>query len=68
MRSFLFSLGVFLVFLGCVVSVAFWVPKIVNRNRLKEMLGSRFPLVFFIYVANGPMLIFLGLFLVFTFQ
>jgi hypothetical protein len=64
----IFSLGIFLVVLGLLVSVLFWVPAIVDRPRLKSLLGPRYPLLFVIYLANGPALLLLGLLLFFRFR
>lgn len=64
----LFYLGIFLIFLGLLVSVLFWVPKIVDRSRLKYLLGPRYPQLFVIYLANGPGLLLLGLLLFFRFR
>jgi len=50
-----------------VITVLFWVPGIVNRARLHEVLGQRYPLIYIVYVANGPLLVFLGLFLLLRF-
>jgi len=60
-------IGTTLILLGGAVSVLFWVPRLLNRQRLKEILGRRYPLVFFIYLANGPFLFFLGLLLLLLF-
>lgn len=53
--------GIFLLVAGLTVSVLFWVPTVVNRPRLKELLGSRYPLLYVVYAANGPALAVLGL-------
>jgi hypothetical protein len=55
--------GLILFFFGALVSVAFWIPKLVNRPRLRSLLGAKYPFVYFIYIANGPLLLILGLFL-----
>ena len=60
-------LSIVLVIVGSGITVLFWVPKVVNRQKLKEVLGSRYPMIFFVYVANGPLLLFLGLFLMLRF-
>ena len=65
--NFLSALGIVLVIVGSGVSVLFWVPQIVNRPKLKEMLGQRYPMLFFVYIANGPLLLLLGLFLLLRF-
>jgi hypothetical protein len=54
-------LGILLLLVGLTVSVLFWVPAVVNRPRLKELLGSRYPLLYIVYAANGPALVLLGL-------
>jgi hypothetical protein len=64
----LFYLGVFLTALGALVSVLFWLPRVVDRARLKALFGNRYPLVFIIYLANGPGLMLLGLLLLFLFR
>ncbi|OGR01208.1 MAG: hypothetical protein A2505_09910 [Deltaproteobacteria bacterium RIFOXYD12_FULL_55_16] len=61
-------IGLILALAGLAVSVAFWIPGLCNRARLKEMLGARYPVVYVIYVANGPMLLLLGLILLGSFH
>jgi len=56
--------GIILMFFGLVVSIVFWVPGIINRNRIRSIMGRRYPLVYVIYIANGPMLILFGLLLI----
>jgi hypothetical protein len=56
--------GIMLMFFGLVVSIVFWVPGIFDRNRIKEVMGKRYPLVYIVYIANGPMLILFGLLLI----
>ena len=56
--------GTILILTGGVVSVGFWVPGLINRPRLKEMLGVRYPLVYLVYSANGPVLLVAGILLV----
>lgn len=53
--------------IGLAISVLFWVPRVFNRQRMRELLGRRYPLLYFIYVANGPLLVALGLFLLWRF-
>jgi len=60
---FLKIAGALLSSFGLLVTVLFWVPRVVNRPGLREMLGRRYPLVYVIYVANGPGLVLLGLLL-----
>ncbi len=54
-------LGSLLLLVGLAVTVLFWVPGVMNRPRLKELLGSRYPLLYIVYAANGPALAVLGL-------
>ena len=56
-----------LILAGLLVTVGFWLPRFCNRSRLKDMLGSRYPVVYVVYVANGPLLLLLGLILFFRF-
>ncbi|MFC1818418.1 hypothetical protein ACFL0B_04900 [Thermodesulfobacteriota bacterium] len=56
--------GIILMFFGLVVSIVFWVPGIINRNRIQSIMGRRYPLVYVVYIANGPMLILFGLLLI----
>lgn len=49
--------------IGFIVTVIFWIPGIVNRKWLREILGSRYRIIYLIYVANGPMLMILGILL-----
>ena len=56
--------GIMLMFLGLVISIVFWVPKIFDRNRIKEVMGKRYPLVYIVYIANGPLLILFGFLLI----
>lgn len=60
-------IGVVLMLFGLAVSVLFWVPSLVNRPKLKKTLGRNYPLIFFVYVANGPLLALVGLFLFLVF-
>jgi len=56
--------GIMLMFFGLVVSIVFWVPGIFDRNRIKEVMGKRYPLVYIVYIANGPLLILFGFLLI----
>jgi len=56
--------GILLIFFGAVVSIIFWIPTIFNRERIREIMGQRYPLVYIVYIANGPMLILFGLLLI----
>ena len=41
MHTILAGTGLVLALLGFAVSVAFWIPKLCNRARLKEILAGR---------------------------
>ena len=56
--------GIILILTGGLVSVLFWVPGLVNRRQLKDLLGSRYPLIYLVYSANGPVLFLAGILLV----
>lgn len=60
---FLVAGGV-LILTGGLVSVLFWIPGVLDRNKLKALLGSRYPLVYPVYFANGPVLLVAGVLLV----
>ncbi len=55
--------GITLMLFGLVVSIVFWVPGIFNRDRARAIMGKRYPLVYVVYIANGPMLVLCGLLL-----
>lgn len=52
-----------LILVGAAVTILFWVPGLVNRVRLKDILGKQYPMIYMIYVANGPLLLLLGILL-----
>ena len=56
--------GIMLMFLGLVVSIVFWIPGILNKEKMKNIMGDRYALVYVIYIANGPLLILFGLLLI----
>ncbi|MFH1020985.1 MAG: hypothetical protein V1782_10320 [Pseudomonadota bacterium] len=60
MHTIFATIGLVLALVGLVISVAFWIPRLCNRARLKEILGSRYPVVYVVYIANGPLLLLLG--------
>ena len=68
MHTIFSTIGLVLAIVGLAISVAFWVPRLCNRTRLKEMLGSRYPVVYVVYIANGPLLLLLGAILLITFH
>jgi hypothetical protein len=68
MHTILAGTGLVLALVGLAVSVTFWIPKLCNRARLKEILGSRYPVVYVVYIANGPLLLLLGAILLITFR
>ena len=55
---------IMLMFFGLAVSIVFWIPNIFDKTKVKEVMGKRYPLVYVVYVANGPMLLLFGLLLV----
>jgi hypothetical protein len=55
--------GIILMLFGSIVSIVFWIPGIFDRAQIKDIMGKRYPLVYVVYLANGPMLIFFGLLL-----
>lgn len=68
MHTIFSSIGLILAIVGLAISVAFWIPRLCNRTRLREMLGSRYPVVYVVYIANGPLLLLLGAILLITFR
>lgn len=68
MHTIFSTIGLVLAIVGLAISVAFWIPRLCNRTRLREMLGSRYPIVYVVYVANGPMLLLLGAILLIFFR
>ena len=66
--SIFFLVGLILSVLGTAITISFWIPRLINKNKLKEILGPKYPLVYVIYIANGPLLLFFGLFLILRFH
>lgn len=66
--GFIAIFGIVLMCVGSLVTILFWVPKVVNRPKLKELLGNRYSVVYMIYIANGPMLLLLGVLLFLLFN
>ena len=56
--------GMMLMLFGLAVSIVFWVPSIFDRTKIQETMGKRYPLVYVVYIANGPMLVLFGFLLV----
>jgi len=56
--------GAILMVFGLVISVSFWIPAIFDRSRVKMVMGTRYRLVYLIYIANGPLLMVLGFLLI----
>ncbi|MDX1775643.1 MAG: hypothetical protein R3297_03605 [Desulfobulbales bacterium] len=56
--------GIMLMLLGLVISIAFWVPGLFDRKKIKSVMGKRYPLIYVVYIANGPMLVLFGLLLI----
>ncbi len=57
------TLALCFISLGALVTVLFWIPRVVSRPGLKEFLGRRYPLVYLFYFTNGPFLLVIGLYL-----
>ena len=68
MHTIFTTIGMILALIGLCISAAFWIPRLCNRKRLKEILGSRYPIVYVVYIANGPLLFVLGLILALKFH
>ena len=56
--------GIMLMFFGLVVSIIFWIPGVFDRAKIKDIMGKRYPLVYVVYIANGPLLMLFGLLLI----
>jgi hypothetical protein len=56
--------GIILMLFGLIVSIVFWIPGIFDRAKVKDLMGKRYPLVYVVYIANGPLLIVFGLLLI----
>ena len=63
----LFIFGIVLMLVGLVISIVFWIPGLFDRKGIREVMGARYPLVYIVYIANGPMLFLLGLLLIIWF-
>ena len=57
--------GIMLTFFGLVISIVFWIPSLFDRKKIREVMGRRYPLVYVVYIANGPLLMLFGLLLIF---
>lgn len=57
------AIGVIFVVIGTIVSLIFWVPGLIDKKKLKEIMGPRYNMVYFIYFSNGPFLLALGAFI-----
>ena len=55
--------GIMLMLFGVSVSIVFWIPGIINREKIKDIMGNRYPLVYVVYIANCPLLVLFGLLL-----
>jgi hypothetical protein len=53
--------GLALLAVGLAVSVLFWLPGLIDRAKLRVLLGRRYPLVYLVYTANGPLLVLAGI-------
>jgi|GEM_PF-706772 len=61
MHTLFSTIGLILAVAGFAITIAFWIPGLINKVRLKETMGGKYPLVYVIYLANGPALMLLGL-------
>ncbi|RJX29851.1 MAG: hypothetical protein C4531_09980 [Desulfurivibrio sp.] len=52
--------GIFFVVVGTVISLLFWVPGLINKDHLRQIMGQRYPMIYFIYFTNGPLLLLIG--------
>ena len=57
------AIGVIFVVIGTIVSLIFWVPGLIDKKQLKEIMGPRYNMVYLIYFTNGPFLLALGAFI-----
>ena len=55
--------GIMLILFGMAVSIVFWIPGIFNKEKVRDVMGNRYPLIYVVYIANGPMLVLFGLLL-----
>ncbi len=54
-------IGIIFTVIGTVVSLAFWIPGLINKEQLKAIMGPRYSMVYFIYFTNGPLLLTIGI-------
>lgn len=57
------AIGVIFVVIGTIVSIIFWIPGLIDKKQLKEIMGPRYNMIYFIYFTNGPFLLGLGAFI-----
>ncbi len=57
------AIGVIFVVIGTIVSLIFWIPGLIDKGQLKEIMGPRYNMIYFIYFTNGPFLLGLGVFI-----
>jgi len=57
------AIGVIFVVIGTIVSLIFWIPGLIDKSKLKEIMGPRYNMIYFIYFTNGPFLLGLGAFI-----
>jgi hypothetical protein len=51
--------GIVLVVTGGLVSIVFWIPGLIDRQNLRELLGPRYPLIYLVYTALAGILLIL---------
>ena len=56
-------IGVIFVVIGTIVSLSFLIPGLIDKKQLKEIMGPRYNMIYFIYFTNGPFLLALGAFM-----
>ncbi|MFP3983078.1 MAG: hypothetical protein ACLFV2_05230 [Desulfurivibrionaceae bacterium] len=62
---FLQIIGLLFAVFGGIVSIIFWIPGVINKQSLREIMGGYYGLIYFIYFTNGPFLLFIGLLFLF---
>ena len=53
-------IGICFVIIGTIVSLIFWIPGLIDKKQLKQIMGNRYPMIYFIYFTNGPLLLIIG--------
>ncbi len=53
-------IGIVFVVIGTIVSMIFWVPGLIDKRQLRQIMGNRYSMIYFIYFTNGPLLLIIG--------